>query len=120
ENRRLFLKNFYLKAKRSVQKPSSEGPAAYVLSADDPRPELQAELLHVLQKQEVEISRATSSFSVTMPAKKVKKAAKGDEAEGKDKAKEKAAETGPTTREFPAGSYIVRMDQPYSRIADAL
>jgi hypothetical protein len=24
------------------------------------------------------------------------------------------------TREFPAGSYIVRMDQPYSRIADAL
>ena len=26
----------------------------------------------------------------------------------------------PATREFPAGSYIVRMDQPYSRIADAL
>ena len=26
----------------------------------------------------------------------------------------------PVTREFPAGSYIVRMDQPYSRIADAL
>ena len=25
-----------------------------------------------------------------------------------------------TTRTFPAGSYIVRMDQPYSRIADAL
>ena len=24
------------------------------------------------------------------------------------------------TRQFPAGSYIVRMDQPYSRIADAL
>jgi hypothetical protein len=26
----------------------------------------------------------------------------------------------PVAREFPAGSYIVRMDQPYSRIADAL
>ena len=26
----------------------------------------------------------------------------------------------PTTRTFPAGSYIVRMDQPYRRIADAL
>jgi Zinc carboxypeptidase len=116
ENKRLFLKNFYLKAKRSVQKPSDEGPAAYVLSADDPRPELQAELLHVLQKQEVEISRATAPFSVTLPAKKVKKAAKGEE--GQDK--EKAAESGPTTREFPTGSYIVRMDQPYSRIADAL
>src|SRR5439155_17405513 len=30
----------------------------------------------------------------------------------------KAPETEPRT--FPAGSYIVRMDQPYSRIADAL
>src|SRR2546422_8034543 len=37
ENKRLFLKNFYLKAKRSVMKPSEEGPAAYVLPADDPR-----------------------------------------------------------------------------------
>src|SRR5262249_41106098 len=26
----------------------------------------------------------------------------------------------PTTKTFPAGSYIVRMDQPFSRIADAL
>ena len=26
----------------------------------------------------------------------------------------------PTTRSFPAGSFVVRMDQPYSRIADAL
>ena len=30
------------------------------------------------------------------------------------------APTPPTTREFPAGSYIVRIDQPYSRIADTL
>src|SRR5262249_48094725 len=28
--------------------------------------------------------------------------------------------SAPQTREFPAGSYIVRMDQPYSRIAGAL
>ena len=37
ENKRLFLKNFYLKAKRSITKPGAEGPAAYVLPADDPR-----------------------------------------------------------------------------------
>lgn len=115
ENKRLFLKNFYLKAKRSVQKPGSEGPAAYVLPADDPRPELQAELLRVLQKQQVEISRATSAFRVTLPAKKEKKASKD---EGKDKSEE--AKPATTTREFPAGSYVIRMDQPYSRIADAL
>src|SRR5436305_6142715 len=117
ENKRLFLKNFYLKAKRSVLKPSEEGPAAYVLPDDEPGDELQAELLHVLQKQGVEISRATSAFTVALPAKKRRKSAKRDET--KDDAKEKEKEA-PTSREFPAGSYIIRMDQPYSRIADAL
>jgi len=115
ENKRMFLKNFYLKAKRSVRKPSEEGPAAYVLSADDPRPGLQAELLQVLQKQAVEISRSKSAFTVTLPAKKSKEAAKG-----KKEKDDKAEPTAPTAREFPAGSYVVRMDQPYSRIADAL
>src|SRR5205085_1475814 len=31
-----------------------------------------------------------------------------------------AAKESTETRQFPAGSYVVRMDQPYSRIADAL
>src|SRR5690348_3962513 len=115
ENKRLFLKNFYLKAKRSVTKPTAEGPAAYVLPGDDPRPGSQAELLRVLQKQAVEISRATSAFTVTLPAKKSAKTKAKDDKDAKEK--EAAA---PTTREFPAGSYIIRMDQSYSRIADAL
>src|SRR5271154_1961438 len=115
ENKRLFLKNFYLKAKRSVTKPTAEGPAAYVFPADDPRASSQAELLRVLQKQGVEISRATSAFTVTLPVKKSAKLKK----DAKD-TKEKDAPPAPTTREFPAGSYIIRMDQPYSRIADAL
>jgi len=115
ENKRLFLKNFYLKSKRSITKPTEEGPAAYVLPADDPRLELQTELLQVLQKQKVEISRATSPFTVTLPAKKHKKSRKKDDS--KD-AEEKDNES--ISREFPAGSVIIRMDQPYSRIADAL
>jgi hypothetical protein len=117
ENKRLFLKNFYLKAKRSISKPTEEGPAAYILPGDDARPELQTELLEVLQKQHVEISRATSAFTVALPAKKAKKASKKDD--GKE-AKEKEKDIEPASREFPAGSFIVRMDQPYSRIADAL
>jgi hypothetical protein len=113
ENKRLFLKNFYLKAKRSVMKPAAEGPAAYVLPADDPRPALQAELLRVLQKQAVEISRAKSAFTVSLPVKK--------EPKTKPESKEKdATPAAPATRQFPAGSYIIRMDQPYARIADAL
>src|SRR5262249_26189996 len=117
ENKRLFLKNFYLKAKRSTMKPGAEGPAAYVLPADDPRTELQAELLQVLQKQAVEISRAKSPFTVALPVKKPKESGKEKKEKEKD---EKPEPPAPTSRDFPAGSYIIRMDQPYSRIADAL
>jgi hypothetical protein len=57
-----------------------EGPAAYVLTADDPRPGAQAELLRVLQRQAIEVSRATSAFSVEVPAKKARPGDKPAEA----------------------------------------
>jgi len=128
-NRRQFLRNFYEKAKRSIAKPHAEGPAAYVLSANDPRLGAQAELLRVLQKQHVEISRATAPFSVTLPARRAPRSGgrggrsgDADSAAGGRGAGAPAADTTATreVRQFPAGSYIVRMDQPYSRIADAL
>src|SRR6185437_15395685 len=110
ENKRMFLKNFYIKSKRSIQKPSAEGPAAYVLPGDDPRSELQAELLQVMEKQKVEISRATAAFSVTIPPKKKEETGKHSHGDAKESEKEKK-DTEPTTREFPAGSYVIRMDQ---------
>jgi hypothetical protein len=110
ENRELLLRNFWEKSKRSIIKPEREGPAAYVLPADDRRPGAQAELLRILQLQHVEISRADKPFTVMLasPAKKDAKDAK----DGKEPAK--------ASRIFPAGSYVVRMDQPFSRSADAL
>ncbi len=141
-NRIYFLRNFYDKSKRSITKAKVEGPAAYVLPANDPRPGAQAELLRVMQRQAVEISRATAAFTVTLP---VKPPAAGGGGRGRggrgggaaaapaggggrgqvptDSAGENAPPPpppAPTTREFPAGSYIIRMDQPYSRIADTL
>ena len=116
ENKRTFLKNFYVKAKRSIAKPSSEGPTAYVLPADEVRPTLQMELLRVMQKQHVEISRLTSPVTVALPVKKEKKSSKT--ADKKETKKDEKPE--PTSKTFPAGSYVIRMDQPYSRIADAL
>jgi len=126
KNSKLFLKNFYLKAKRSIEKPKNEGPAAYVFPGDDPRPGNQANLLRVLQGQGCEIHRATAPFTVTVKKKK-------SDGNGKPPARESAARASASpssspvakpsdteARAFPAGSYIVRMDQPYSRIADAL
>src|SRR5450759_2448369 len=69
-NNKLFLRNFYLKAKRSIEKPRTEGPAAYVFPSDDPRPGAQADLLRMLQDQGCEISRSTAPITVMMPAKK--------------------------------------------------
>ena len=151
-NTKLFLKNFYVKSKRSVLKPKNEGPAAYVFPADDPRSGNQAELLRTLQSQGVEISRATTPFTVAVKANKAAqtKSEPGAVATGSpsptpapspspqdaEPETDRGARPGgpagvvvPTaspspspspTRTLPAGSYIVRMDQPYSRIADAL
>ena len=87
ENKRMFLKNFYIKSKRSIEKPTAEGPAAYVLPGDDPRSELQAELLQVMDKQKVEISRATSAFTVTLPPKKKEEDAKHPTAQRRPRTK---------------------------------
>jgi hypothetical protein len=51
---------------------------------------------------------------VALPVKKEKKSPKPADAD------EKPKPAAPTTRDFPAGSYVIRMDQPYSRVADAL
>jgi hypothetical protein len=123
QNQKTFLKNFYLKSKRSIEKPQTSGPAAYVFPADDPRPGGQAELLRTLQLQGCEISRATAAFSATVRKKKKPEPRSsassappaGSDGNGGDQKKEETE-----VRQFPAGSYIVRMDQPYSRIADML
>lgn len=122
-NRRVFLSNFYQKSKRSVQKARTEGPAAYVFPANDARLGAQAELLRVMQKQHVEISRATAPFTVNVPVRVAPNAGPNGGGRGGavgDSARARDTKARTESRTFPAGSYIIRMDQPYSRIADAL
>ena len=106
------------KSKRSMLKARTEGPAAYVLPANDPRLGAQAELLRVLQRQHVEISRATSAVHRDQSRRGA--AARGQRREARRPHGTTALPRRRCTRTFPAGSYVVRMDQPYSRIADAL
>jgi hypothetical protein len=118
KNQKLFLKNFYLKSKRSIEKPKVEGPAAYVFPGDDPRTGNQAMLLRVLQTQGCEISRATAPFTVSVKKKAAARGPRGAATTPSTSPAAKPDDTEPRT--FPAGTYILRMDQPYSRIADAL
>src|SRR2546428_5544599 len=154
-NRQQFLENFYEKSKRSILKARAEGPAAYLFPADDRRPGAQAHLLRLLQKQHVEISRATAPFSAMVPIPRPRptpsapvpsrvrpgdsvsradstrvadSVRRADSTRAPDSVKQQTTpfDTLPLSvqrtelRQFPAGSYIIRMDQPYSRIADAL
>jgi hypothetical protein len=96
-NRQTFLENFYLKGKRSIAKGTTEGPAAYVIAADDPRPVEAAELMRLMQAQGLEIHKTTADAEVSTQVGREKKTVK-----------------------LPAGSYVVRMDQPYSRMGDML
>jgi hypothetical protein len=92
-----FLENYYTKSKRSVLKPTFEGPAAYVIPADPAEANRQVELLKVLKRQHVEVEQLTEAATSSIPAAK-----RGDK---------------PTQDTFPAGSIVIRMDQPYSRAA---
>jgi hypothetical protein len=84
-----FLNNFYLKSRRAIAKASNEGPAAYIIPGDTPRPVEAADMVNLMRMQGIEVHRATKEFTV------------------KD-------------QKYTAGSYIIRMDQPYSRMADML
>ena len=100
QNTRHFLENYYMKSKRAVEKPSLEGPAAYVIPTDPADTNRQIELLKVLKRQHVEVQQLSDAVTSTIPGEK-----------RADKPKEQT---------FPAGSIVIRMDQPYSRVADAL
>jgi hypothetical protein len=118
-NGQTFLNNFYLKSKRAVAKARTEGPAAWVFPADDPRPAEQAGLLGLFELQGIEVHRTEKE--IRLPASTSgrdsdspkEKSAEKFSADARSKEEKKPAETV-----IPAGSYVVRMDQPYSRLAD--
>lgn len=134
QNKERFLHNFYLKSKRSIAKATTEGPAAWVIPADDPRPGEYAELVNLLKMQGVEVHKADAEIEVTMnvpstpppPAtgfmsSRVQEVHEPHEPMNSMNPKETGGAGGGGTKvKFPAGSYVIRMDQPYSRMADML
>jgi hypothetical protein len=143
-----FLNNFYLKSKRSVAKATTEGPAAWAILNDGRRPALAAQLASLLQRQGAEVQKLDHDVEIKLPATPPKAGASESKSEAKsegkteakseDKPKAESSDKGgkakdakakdevPSKKEesktakVPQGSYIIRMDQPYSRIADML
>ncbi|MDT7604832.1 MAG: hypothetical protein QOF61_2829, partial [Acidobacteriota bacterium] len=136
-NREKFLDNFYIKSKRSVAKAANEGPYAYVIPGDTTRPVEAADMVNLLRLMGVEVQRATREFTVhnQRPARPTGAGGQGAAGDQSDQAMSAAGEARPqgaqgsgrgqqsaqaTEQTFPAGSYIIRMDQPYSRMADMM
>jgi Zinc carboxypeptidase len=144
-----FLSNFYLKSKRSVAKATTEGPVAWAILNDGRRPALAAQLANLLQRQGAEVHKLDRDFEVKITAPPAKQDESKDErkAETKSTASSEAGKSGTSANKastdasgrngsnkdegtakkeepkpvtVPAGSYIIRMDQPYSRIVDML
>jgi hypothetical protein len=139
-NREKFLDNFYIKSKRSVAKATNEGPYAYVVPGDTTRPVEAADMVNLLRLMGVEVQRATKEFTIHNQRPNVQRPAGGQGAAGapndqSDQAMSATSEGRPQSAQssgrgqqssqsveqtFPAGSYIIRMDQPYSRMADMM
>jgi len=118
QNGQHFLDNFWLKSRRSIEKPQLAGPAAYVLTASEKDKGAQMHLLRALHRQHVEISRASAPFTVEVADDT--ESTDGDKPKAKKSTSTEPPKVATVKRTFPAGSWIIRMDQPYSRIADTL
>ncbi|MDQ1524939.1 MAG: hypothetical protein QOE47_2863 [Pyrinomonadaceae bacterium] len=137
-NRERFLNNFYLKSKRAVAKGANEGPVAYVVPGDTTRPVEAADMVNLLRLMGVEVHRATREFTLkeegstarpTPAQPPAQRSAEQSSGGGGDAPRERAAVAGTDSKatdaklvekRYPAGSYIIRMDQPYSRMADMM
>lgn len=109
DRRQHFLEQFYTLGKRAVAKASNEGPAAWVFDGAQNRQGNLHELMSLLRTHGIEIQVADAPFTLATnwPPQSVVPA-------------------HPTTHDsnapipFAKGSFIIRMDQPYSRLADSM
>ncbi|MDO8834710.1 MAG: M14 family zinc carboxypeptidase, partial [Vicinamibacterales bacterium] len=88
KNRETYLENYWLKNRRAVDKGRNQAPYAWVIPANQRRKADAAELVNVLRRQGLEISRATADYK---------------------------AEGGVSVA---AGDYVIRADQPYRTMAE--
>jgi hypothetical protein len=93
DNSTEFVENFYLKSRRALEKGRDEAPYAWVFPREQQRSIGTADLVNLLMDQGLEVHTADADLSWV---------------------------AGDDTLMAGAGSYVVRMDQPYSTLASVL
>jgi hypothetical protein len=119
ENHEHMLELYWDLGKRAIAKATTEGPAAYVFEANQNRKGQLRDLLNLLRAHGIEIQQTEKPVTVKLewPPKKPDQKKEDEANDTKDKKEEKKE---PESVTFSSGSYVVRMDQPFSRLADAL
>jgi len=98
------LRDFYNKGKRAVERGAAEPPYAFAIPERQEDRGRLAALINLLRDHGIEVSRARSAFRVE---EKPGTTAGGAGAADSDAGKERPE------RELPAGTFLVRLDQPY-------
>ncbi len=126
QNARHSLQTFYTLGKRAVAKATTEGPAAYVFEAKQKRTGQLRDLMNLLRAHGIEVHQTDKPVTVKLDWPPKKEDPKKDSADASKKdadkkdAEKKEEKKDPETVTFSAGSFVVRLDQPYSRFADTL
>jgi dipeptidyl aminopeptidase/acylaminoacyl peptidase len=120
DNREEFLNSFFLKSKRSIAKAKTEGPAAWIIPNDGKRPALAAQLVRLLQRQGAEVHRLDHQTDVKIAKPAPARSRPAGQSSSEPAAEAKSAAPKTETQKVAAGSYVVRMDQPYSRMVDMM
>ncbi len=120
ENRAQLLANFYAKSQALDREAAARGTFRLGLSGRRPPPRGAGRAAAGIRPASTSRSRAPRSRSrPNWPRRRIRKrASRANSSTGQSGDTGKRA--APTARLLPAGSYVVRMDQPHSRIADAL
>ena len=143
DRRQHFLDQFYLLGKRSIAKATNEGPAAWVFDGAQKRQGQLTDLMNLLRMHGIEVQQSDAPFSIAVnwppPAAASERSAErrsdspvrqsSEAINEKSRTGEsdlRSSEARPAKPDpsqpvnFAKGSFIVRMDQPYARLADAM
>ena len=107
-NRQRFLEQFWMFGKRAIGKAQSEGPAAWMFDGAQKRQGQLRDLMQLLQRHGIEVQVTDQPYTMTGAA--------APKPAGEAPAATQKQKPAPPLS-FPKGSFIVRMDQPYSRLA---
>ena len=120
------LRDFYLKGKRAVERGAAEAPYAFAIPEDQRDRGRLAAMINLLRAHGIEVSRARQAFEVAGASGAAPSSGPGEPgaapssgpgepgaAPSSGPGEPGAAQPGGPARAFPAGTFVVRLDQPY-------